>query len=273
MGRIARIVVVTLVVLLAGLVAQPATAGSPPLPSSMAALGDSISRAYDVCCAYSDHPGQSWSTGSTSYDGIASHYERIKQLNSAITGHGYNDAVTGAKMAAAPTQAGQAVSQGARYVTILLGANDLCTSSPSTMTSTTTFRAQFSQAMATLMAQDRKPYVLVSSIPNLYQLWQVLHTNALARWVWSTARICQSMLGATRTEAERQLVVSRERAFNQILADVCAQYSRCRWDGGAVYRYEFTASQVSALDFFHPSLSGQAALARVTWNASWWPSS
>jgi lysophospholipase L1-like esterase len=72
-------------------------------------------------------------------------------------------------MAAAPTQAEKAVSQRARYVTILLGANDLCTSSVSTMTSTTTFRASFSQAMATLMAQDRKPFVFVSSIPNLYQ--------------------------------------------------------------------------------------------------------
>src|SRR5215218_4050240 len=150
MGRIARILILALAVILAGLVAQPAWA-APPLPSSMAAIGDSITRAADVCCYYGDHPGQSWSTGSTSYDGIASHYERIKQLNSAITGHAYNDAVTGAKMAQAPTQAGQAVSQGARYVTILLGANDLCTSSPSTMTSTDTFRAQFSQAMGILM--------------------------------------------------------------------------------------------------------------------------
>src|SRR5829696_4784954 len=129
MGRVARIMVLALVVVLAGLVAQPAWA-APPLPSSMAAIGDSITRAYDVCCSYGDHPGQSWSTGSTSYDGIASHYERIRQRNSAITGRGYNDAVTGAKMSAAPTQAAQAVNQGARYVTILLGANDLCTSSP-----------------------------------------------------------------------------------------------------------------------------------------------
>jgi lysophospholipase L1-like esterase len=271
MARIARITVVTLVVVLAGLVAEPAWA-APPLPSSMAAIGDSITRAYDVCCSYGDHPGQSWSTGATSYDGITSHYERIRQLNPAITGHGYNDAVSGAKMSAAPTQAGQAANQGARYVTILLGANDLCTSSPSTMTSTEAFRAQFSQAMTILMAQDRKPYVFVSSIPNIYQLWQVLHTNSLARWVWSTARICQSMLGATRTEAERQLVLDRERAFNQILATKCAMYPRCRWDGGAVYNYRFSASQVSTLDFFHPSLSGQAALARVTWAASWWPS-
>jgi lysophospholipase L1-like esterase len=271
MGRVARIMVLALVVVLAGLVAQPAWA-APPLPSSMAAIGDSITRAYDVCCSYGDHPGQSWSTGSTSYDGISSHYERIKRVNPAIAGRGYNDAVSGARMAAAPTQAAQAVSQGARYVTILLGANDLCTASPATMTSTETFRAQFSQAMATLMAQDQDPYVLVSSIPNIYQLWQVLHGNSLARWVWATARICQSMLGATRTEAERQLVVAREGAFNRTLAEVCAAYARCRWDNGAVYNYQFSAGQVSTLDFFHPSLSGQAALARVTWAASWWPS-
>jgi hypothetical protein len=270
MGRVARIVVVAVV--LAGLVAQPAWA-APPLPASMAAIGDSITRAYDVCCSYGDHPGQSWSTGYTSYDGIASHYERIRQLNSAITGRGYNDAVTGAKMSAAPGQATQAVGQSARYVTILLGANDLCTSSPSTMTSTTTFRAYFSQAMATLLAPAQDRYVFVSSIPNIYQLWQVLHGNSLARWAWANFHICQSMLGATRTEAERQLVVDRERAFNRILADVCAQYTRCRWDGGAVYNYQFSASQVSSLDFFHPSLSGQAALARVTWGASWWASS
>jgi lysophospholipase L1-like esterase len=272
MGRVARIVVLALAVVSAGLIAQPAWA-APPVPSSMAAIGDSITRAYDVCCTYGDHPGQSWSTGSTSYDGITSHYERIRQLNPAIAGRGYNDAVSGAKMAAAPTQAAKAASQGARYVTILLGANDLCTASPSTMTSTTTFRWQFQQAMVTLMAQDRKPYVFVSSIPNLYQLWVVLHTNSLARWAWANFHICQSMLAATNTETQRQQVVAREQAFNQILAEVCAQYSRCRWDNKAVYNYRFSASQVSTLDFFHPSLSGQAALARVTWAASWWPSS
>jgi hypothetical protein len=272
MGRVARIVLLALVVVLTGLVAQPAWA-APPLPASMAAIGDSITRAYDVCCSYGDHPGQSWSTGYTSYDGIASHYERIRQLNSAITSHGYNDAVTGAKMSAAPGQSTQAVNQGARYVTILLGANDLCTSSVSTMTSPEDFRTYFSRAMDTLLAPGQDRYVFVASIPNLYQLWQVLHTNSLARTVWAAAKICQSMLAATNTETERQKVVSREEAFNQVLANVCAQYSRCRWDNKAVYSYSFSASQVSSLDFFHPSLSGQAALARVTWAASWWSSS
>jgi len=268
-----RLVIALLAVcVLVGLLAPVSAAAAPALPNSMAALGDSITRAYDVCCSYRDHPGQSWSTGGTWYDGISSHYERIKRRNSAITGHAYNNAVTGAKMAAAADQASAAGPQRVAYVTVLLGANDLCTSSPATMTSTDTFRAQFGQAMATLKRQLPDAWIFVSSIPDIYQLWKVLHPNRVARTVWAAAHICPSMLGATRTEAERQQVVAREVAFNQILADTCHQYGPdCRWDGGATYNYKFSASQVSILDFFHPDLDGQAALARVSWAASWWP--
>jgi lysophospholipase L1-like esterase len=259
--------------LLVGLLAPASAVAAPALPTSMAALGDSITRAYDVCCSYRDHPGQSWSTGGAWYDGISSHYERIRRRTSAITGHAYNDAVTGAKMSAAATQASAAAAQHAGYVTVLLGANDLCSSSPSTMTAADTFAAQFSQAMATLNQQLPQARILVTSIPDIYQLWKVLHTNPVARAVWAAAHICPSMLGATRTEAERQQVVAREVAFNQILAEGCQRYGpNCRWDGGATYNYKFSASQVSILDFFHPDLDGQAALASVTWAASWWPS-
>jgi lysophospholipase L1-like esterase len=257
--------------MIVGLLAPVSAAASPALPNSMAALGDSITRAYDVCCSYRDHPGQSWSTGGTWYDGISSHYERIKRRNSAITGRAYNNAVTGAKMSAAANQASAAAAQQVAYVTVLLGANDLCTSSPSTMTSTDTFKSQFSRAMAILKQQLPSARIFVSSIPDIYQLWKVLHTNRVVRAVWATAHICPSMLGASRTEAERQQVVARQVAFNQILADTCHQYgANCRWDGGAVYNYKFSASQVSVLDFFHPDLDGQAALARVSWAASWW---
>jgi len=271
MNRASRVVLLPLAVLLLSLVAPPVTAATPPpLPASMAALGDSITRAYDACCSYSDHPGQSWSTGYTWYDGITSHYERIKRVKPAIAGRAYNDAVTGAKMAAAPGQAAKAATQGASYVTILLGANDLCTSSPSTMTSTDSFQRDFASAMAALAAEPSR-HIFVSSIPNLHQLWELLHTNSAVRTVWASAHICQSMLGATRTATERQQVVEREQEFNDILAEVCGSYDNCRWDGDATYNYQFSVSQVSPLDFFHPSLSGQAALARVTWAKSWWP--
>jgi lysophospholipase L1-like esterase len=271
MDRVIRIVILSLAVMLLSVVASPVAAATPPpLPASMAALGDSITRAYDVCCSYGDHPGQSWSTGYAWYDGISSHYERIKRAKSSIAGQAYNEAVTGAKMADAQRQAANAVTHSAGYVTILLGANDLCTSSPDTMTSKESFQTQFENAIGTL-TQDPSRRIFVSSIPNIYQLWALLHTNAVARTVWASAHICQSMLGATRTSEDRGTVVQREQDFNGILAETCGRYANCRWDDGATYNYRFSASQVSPLDFFHPSLSGQAALAGVTWAKSWWP--
>jgi lysophospholipase L1-like esterase len=250
----------------------PAQASSaPPLPTSMAAIGDSMTRATDVCCWYGDHPANSWATGGASWDGVTSQYERIRALKPAISGAAYNDSAAGAKMANAPAQASAAVQQRAKYVTILMGANDLCTSSTATMTSVDVFRAQYAQALATLEAGlPAKSHIFVASIPNVYHLWELYHNDPIATFVWSTAHICQSLLSSANTDAQRQAVRDREAAFNSILAQECGKYANCRFDGNAVFNYSFSGSQVSKLDYFHPSLSGQAALASVTWHASWW---
>ena len=216
------------------LAAPSIASAAPPLPNSIAGIGDSITRAADVCCWYGDHPAQSWSTGGGAFDGISSHYERIRALKPSIYGHNYNDAKSGAKMRDAIGQAQAAVSQGAMYVTILMGANDVCTGSAATMTSVGDFTAQL---------------------------------------VWAGAGICQSMLSLTNSEADRQAVVAREAAFNQVLAQVCGQYAFCRYDDGATFNFSFSRSDVSKLDYFHPSLGGQAKLASLTWARSWWAAS
>jgi lysophospholipase L1-like esterase len=259
------------VILLIAVAVPAAASAASALPNSIAGIGDSMTRAADVCCWYGDHPAQSWSTGGGAFDGISSHYERILTLKPSIYGHNYNDAESGAKMRDALGQAEAAVTQGARYVTILMGANDLCTSSTTTMTSIADFQAQFAAAMNEL-ASGLPPnsHVFVSSIPNIYQLWQLFHTNATAQFVWNLAGICQSMLSPYNTDADRLAVVDREHAFNQILGSVCSQHSFCRFDGGATFNYAFSTSDVSSLDYFHPSLTGQAKLAALTWQNSWW---
>jgi lysophospholipase L1-like esterase len=267
MRRAVSVIAVTVVAL--ALLAAPAEAAPPSPPSSIASLGDSITRAFDVCCFYGDHPSNSWATGNSRLDGIQSHYERLLVRNPAIGGHQFNDAVTGAKMADGPGQAQRAVAQGAQYVTILLGANDLCTSSLATMTPVATFRQQFQSTMATLDPDARNVHVFVSSIPNVLQLWNVLHTNGAARFVWSVAKICQSLLAASNGDAQRQAVFAREQQLNQVLDDVCGQYANCRFDQLATFNTQFTAGDVSVLDYFHPDLDGQRKLAETTWNASW----
>ena len=269
------LVPIVAVVFAAGLVApshaDEAPPPRPPLPSSMAAIGDSITRAADTCCWYGDHPANSWSTGGAGWDGVISHYERIRALNPDIRDNNFNDAESGARMSDGPEQARSAVEQRVRYVTVMLGANDLCTSSPSTMTPVDTFRSQFRQTLRILVNDlPAGARIFVASIPDVHRLWDIYHTNWLARLVWDVANICQSLLAPDRTAAERALVRQRNLAYNDVLATQCTRLARCRYDGGAVFSYPFTRSDVSTLDFFHPSLSGQANLARVTWAASWW---
>lgn len=265
--------VVTLTFLCIGVVAPAADAAAPRLPRSIAAIGDSITQAYDACCWYGNHPGNSWSTGGASWDGVRSHYERILAAKPRIAGHNHNDAVSGAKMADAPAQARAAVSQGASYVTILMGANDVCTSSIDTMTPVETFRSKLRSALSILEAGlPSGAHIFVASIPDVHRLWELFHDDAVARAVWSAANICQSMLSSQNTDADRAAVGAREAAFNAVLEQECSAYVNCLFDGYAVFQTQFVSSDVSHLDYFHPSLSGQAKLANVTWGASWWPS-
>jgi lysophospholipase L1-like esterase len=252
------------------LTAVPAHAYTVPLPNSMASTGDSITRAFDISWLHllSDSPQYSWSTGTST--SVNSEYERILALNPAISGHVYNDAKTGAKMADLDGQAKTAASQGVQYLTVLMGANDLCTSTIAGMTPTATFQSEFSTALSDFFAADPSAHVYVSSLPDIYNLWSVLHTNSAAASAWKTFGICQSMLSTSDTSAQRQQVVTQEAADNSALQAVCATYANCLWDNYAGYNFKFPASDISTVDYFHPNLQGQNDVASVAWKAGYW---
>ena len=242
-------------------------------PNSIASTGDSITRAYNTGSAFADNPASSWSTGTTA--AVNSHYLRILAKNSGISGHAFNDAKTGAVMANLDGQLTTAAGQHVDYVTILMGANDACTSSVATMTQAATFGSQFAMALAHFTAASPKSKIFVSSIPNIYNLWSLLHTNGSARLIWAIGGICQSMLANPTSTAKadvtrRAAVLQRVVDLNAQLATVCGHYSQCRFDRSAVFKTVFTTSDVNTRDYFHPSASGQARLAAVTWSAGFW---
>jgi lysophospholipase L1-like esterase len=258
-------------VIVAGLL--PVSAGAaPPYPNSMASTGDSITRAFDMSifpwCLLTDCPAYSWSTGTST--SVNSQYRRLLARNQGISGHVYNDARTGANMSALHDQLQTAATQGVQYVTVLMGANDVCTSTIAGMTATDIFKSQFTQALSDFFGKDPGALVSVSSLPDIYQLWSVLRSNSSAQSAWRTYKICQSMLSSSNTEADRQKVVAQEAADNQALLDVCATFTNCRWDNYAGYNFKFPASDVSSIDYFHPNRQGQNDVAAVTWSASYW---
>lgn len=268
-GRFALLVSAVAALVLGSLTA-PASAAEP-VPDRMAALGDSITRGFNACGFFVDCPSRSWSTGSN--DGVNSHFHRLNAQNSSLTA--FNDAKSGAKVSALPGQATTAVSQRAGYVTVLIGANDACASSESAMTSVADFEARFRTGMTTLRQGLPGSLVFVSSIPDVKRLWQVGKDSFAARTAWSVFGICQSMLARPTSTAaadveRRDRVRQRVADYNGVMARVCAEQPGCRFDGNAVFNFPFALSQVSGWDYFHPNAGGQAALARVTYAASFW---
>lgn len=266
----ARRVVSVVLALVITLAATFSSSAAPVYPNSMASLGDSITRAFNTSWfPFIDAPANSWSTGTSPT--VNSLYLRIKTLNPNITGKNYNYAVSGAKMAGLTGQVAK-VPTTIEYVTILMGANDVCTSSEASMTPVETFRSQFQSALASLTARAPNARIYVVSIPDIYRLWDLFKNNASARSRWSTYRICQSMLANPTSTAQadvdrRARVRQRNIDFNLQLAQVCALYAKCRFDGNVTFYTAFVASDVSTRDYFHPSLAGQAKLALVVWGA------
>ncbi len=251
-------------------VAPTASASATPLPYSIAAAGDSMTTAFDVawCCALDNSPGASWSTG----DGgqVNSQYQHLLALNPAIRGHATNLAQFGARMAQLDGQVKQAAALNVDYLTVLIGANDICGPVASQPTSVIDFQNQYARALSDFFTADPHALVFVASIPNLYQLWQTLHGNHYASLAWQSFNICPALLATATTDALRQQALSQEEDYNAILQSLCSTYANCRFDQLAVFDNQFGATDASEVDYFHPSIAGQNKLAAVTWQASFW---
>ncbi|HEX7292573.1 MAG TPA: SGNH/GDSL hydrolase family protein, partial [Conexibacter sp.] len=175
------------------LIALAASAALAAYPNSMAATGDSITRAFNTCSfPFIDCPQNSWATGTEAT--VNSFYLRIRERNRGIEGRANNDARSGARMSNLPEQVNTAVSQRVEYLVVEMGANDVCTSEVGTMTTVASYRTNFETAMRTVTERLPSTRISVGSIPNIYQLWSVLHTNRSALSTWRSLGICQSML-------------------------------------------------------------------------------
>ncbi|MFI1091049.1 SGNH/GDSL hydrolase family protein [Streptomyces sp. NPDC020917] len=229
-------------------------------PASVASLGDSITRGFDACDPLADCPEVSWATGTK--DGVNSLSARL-----SAGPRSWNLAQSGARVADLPAQARAAAAHKPAMVTVLIGANDACARDTAAMTPVADFRTAFNGTMAYLHRVLPGTQVLVASIPDLEHLWSVGRGNVLARELWKLG-LCPTMLKDSDSQgadaqARRTEVRNRVISYNTVLAQVCQRYDRCRFDGGAVFRYPFGTGQLSKWDWFHPNQDGQAELARI----------
>ncbi|GGY65875.1 lipoprotein [Streptomyces omiyaensis] len=235
-------------------------------PSSVAAVGDSITRAFDACSLLADCPEASWATGTDpAVNSLA-----LRLLGAGrVAGNSWNLARSGARVATLPEQMARAAAERPGLVTVMIGANDACRPTAARMTPVEDFRHFFTTALARLRKDAPEARVYVASVPDLLRLWDTGRTSPLALRVWELG-VCGSMLADPRdlgpaAEERRAAVRQRVVAYNEVLAEVCAADELCRYDGGAVFGFRFDGTLLSTWDWFHPSRDGQARLAELAY--------
>ena len=251
--------------------ARPAASQAPTYPSSMDALGGSVTVSFNTDCPdpWTDCPDNSWATGGN--PAVVSVYLRLLALNPQLKDNNANDAESGTTMADLDGQAQSAVRRGAELVLIAMGTNDACGGRAGGMTEVSVFRDEFTKAMDTLTAGLPEARVHVVSIPDLYQRWQTFHTVPSAVKAWRSIPFCPTLLTHPTSSApadieRREAVGTRVLEYNSVLARVCAEYPQCTTDGGAAFRAPLRLAEFSPHDYWHANIAGQATMARLVWN-------
>jgi lysophospholipase L1-like esterase len=252
------------------------------LPALVGAIGDSLTVAFDADARLGPQPEHSWVVGTAADDGVVSHLERLR----ALGGHPavIVAARPGAAIATAATQAATVLDaaralQGGEtaYVTVELGANDLCGSSFADVTSVDAFRRAAAAAFELL--QDGLPtgsHLLVLSVPDVVRLRALVAAVPAARRLHRQYRVCESVLGQ---DADPDQLRDRIRHYNSVLSGLCDDLDRstvdCRHDipgdpARSLFDATFDLRDLSPLDYFHPSLVGQGRIADATWPLTPW---
>jgi lysophospholipase L1-like esterase len=238
-------------------------ASAQTYPTSMATIGDSISRgAVADDTIDDDQPEHVWSTGYDGGDIVNSHLERIRAVNPSTPG--YNNAWNGASSDDLLAQSNTTVSQGVEYVTIQMGGNDICGDNTAEMPSVATWEARWNEAIDVLQAGLPGADILVTSVVNVRRVYDVGKYNWGCQLKWNIFTFCENML--TNGSTQRNEATARLLDYNSSLASITS--AQGVWYDSDSYAINFSRGQLSSVDCFHPDISLNRDMANVTYDAS-----
>lgn len=239
------------------LVASTATAA----PLVMGALGDSITAGFDAK-RVGDNREISWATGTSNL--INSHVKRLAALTHTET-VGYNEAIVGSMANDLPRQVTRLLAKNPDYVTLAIGANDVCGWPSDYEAARETFKTQLAAQIERLTAARPQVKILLVPVPDLYNLWTVANVHPSCQARWDLFGVCSELLGSKATEASRTAFVQKWEAINSVIAEVARDHTMNVIHDPELAHMPFAWSDLSPIDCFHPSVKGQNLLAEKTW--------
>lgn len=250
------------------IVAPLAHADGSGVDFRIGAIGDSISRAYDLKAFNVQSTTYSWTTGD---DLPASHANRFRDLfqsqGVSINVGEDNNALVGDRILGSSShfqkQVQEIISQAPDYVTLMIGANDVCQGELIPDGAVEQFKEGLISALNSIKNSAHPPKVIaLVSIPHILRLTQIpdFSNHQGCRNFWAIACSNLSKSGADAFEAQWQ-------AANAAIAAAAAAVGEpVVYDQGDVANTSFTPDEVSKVDCFHPSEAGQTKISDVVWN-------
>jgi lysophospholipase L1-like esterase len=167
------------------------------------------------------------------------------------------------------------------YVTFELGTNDIC-ADPNPKTDPNVFADELRAAMSTLRAGlPAGSRILMLSVPDFAHFGAITQADAAARAnlaLPQNSDRCPPWLGTNGPFSVSQAnayLASYDAALKSVCDDVSTADSSsgkfyCTFNATLLADSDFRIGDLSKVDYFHPSISGQAKMAADAWAADAW---
>jgi lysophospholipase L1-like esterase len=228
---------------------------------TMGAIGDSISAGFDAQ-RLGDNRELSWSTGDSA--AIDSHLKRLgAKLGRPVSA--FNEAVTGSVVADLDAQVTRILQHDPDYVTVDIGANDLCNWTADYETALAAYEQTLRAALNRIIQARPDVKIMLAPVPDVHNLYEVAVSQPGCQERWDLIGICKPLLASSNTDSDRAAFVGRWEAINATLDKIALDYPANVLHDPSIAHTGFTWVDVSTIDCFHPSVSGQNLLADKTW--------
>jgi lysophospholipase L1-like esterase len=230
-------------------------------PIVMGALGDSITAGFNAQ-RLGDNRELSWATGTAG--GIESHLKRLAALKQTEV-VGYNQAIVGSVAANLPRQVTRLLPKNPDYVTLAVGANDVCGWPSDYDAALEAYKTEVTTAIDRLIAARPDVKIMLAPVPDMYNLWMIARDKPSCQARWDMLGICSELLGSTASDQSRAAFVLKWEAINTAISQIARDYQANVLHDPDLARLPFGWSDLSPMDCFHPSVQGQNLLAEKTW--------
>lgn len=309
-----------LVAMTAGAQEPSKNSAAQPLPKTIISVGDSITAGalaglsrdgfynpfhlikilstlveivfkWDVYAAAQDRH-LSWATGVSSNYSVKSHALRLAYLHSkqgtvlragSVSWSGDSSWDLNRQVnSALEWNRTRSANPGPDYVTVLIGANDVCADSVSHMTSDRDYYNNVDAAITRLVSANPNTKIMISSLPDINSLSGVAKRSRLLGFapyarcedIWRKTNLCYTLTRRPAGSLDEHLVSEKVNSINRMLGEITARVNRQTGKQSVmmskhVFDRKFTDDDIS-IDCFHPNERGQNVIAQATWNDSFW---